>query len=113
VVGDAGYCASPLSGQGTSLAIIGAYILAGELASAKRDYACAFKSYEEVMKPFIAINQTLGQNAANRMNKQGVIGKAIQQVLSYAPGRLIKWIINYSSKQIQRAANSIEIRNYP
>jgi hypothetical protein len=47
------------------------------------------------------------------MNKQGVIGKAIQQVLSYAPGRLIKWIINYSSKQIQRAANSIEIRNYP
>ena len=32
LVGDAGYCASPLSGQGTSLApLVGAYILAGEL----------------------------------------------------------------------------------
>ncbi|OBA90899.1 FAD-binding monooxygenase, partial [Mycobacteriaceae bacterium 1482268.1] len=31
LVGDAGYCASPLSGMGTSLALVGAYILAGEL----------------------------------------------------------------------------------
>src|SRR5262249_42840444 len=34
LVGDAGYCASPMSGQGTSLALIGAYVLAGELAAA-------------------------------------------------------------------------------
>jgi 2-polyprenyl-6-methoxyphenol hydroxylase-like FAD-dependent oxidoreductase len=33
LVGDAGYCASPMSGQGTSLALIGAYVLAGELAA--------------------------------------------------------------------------------
>ena len=31
LVGDAGYCASPLSGMGTSLALVGAYVLAGEL----------------------------------------------------------------------------------
>ena len=34
LVGDAGYCASPLSGMGTSLALVGAYLLAGELGSA-------------------------------------------------------------------------------
>ena len=34
LVGDAGYCASPLSGMGTSLALVGAYILAGELGPA-------------------------------------------------------------------------------
>ncbi len=34
LVGDAGYCASPLSGMGTSLALVGAYVLAGELGSA-------------------------------------------------------------------------------
>jgi 2-polyprenyl-6-methoxyphenol hydroxylase-like FAD-dependent oxidoreductase len=27
LVGDAGYCATPLSGQGTSLALVGAYVL--------------------------------------------------------------------------------------
>ena len=32
--GDAGYCASPLSGMGTSLALVGAYVLAGELGPA-------------------------------------------------------------------------------
>ena len=31
LAGDAGYCASPLSGMGTSLALVGAYVLAGEL----------------------------------------------------------------------------------
>lgn len=31
LVGDAGYCASPLSGMGTSMALVGAYVLAGEL----------------------------------------------------------------------------------
>ena len=34
MVGDAGYCASPLSGMGTSLALVGAYLLAGELGAA-------------------------------------------------------------------------------
>src|SRR5882757_778659 len=34
LAGDAGYCASPLSGMGTSLALVGAYLLAGELGPA-------------------------------------------------------------------------------
>ncbi|MFG3619461.1 FAD-dependent monooxygenase [Nocardia sp. NPDC047654] len=34
LVGDAGYCASPLSGQGADLSLVGAYTLAGELATA-------------------------------------------------------------------------------
>ena len=36
LVGDAAYCCSPLSGQGTSVALLGAYILAGELKSASQ-----------------------------------------------------------------------------
>jgi len=38
LVGDAGYCCAPLSGQGTSVAMLGAYVLAGELAQAGGDY---------------------------------------------------------------------------
>ncbi|MGW4060328.1 FAD-dependent oxidoreductase [Amycolatopsis sp. NPDC004747] len=57
LVGDAGYCASALSGQGTSLALVGAYVLAQELARA--DHEEAFAAYERRMRPFVALNQAL------------------------------------------------------
>jgi 2-polyprenyl-6-methoxyphenol hydroxylase-like FAD-dependent oxidoreductase len=58
LVGDAGYCASVLSGQGTSLALVGAYILAQELGR-NADHTAAFASYEQRMRPFVALNQAL------------------------------------------------------
>lgn len=51
LVGDAAYCASPMSGQGSSLALIGAYVLAGELAAAGGDHEAAFAEYDRVMPP--------------------------------------------------------------
>lgn len=53
LVGDAGYCASPLSGMGTSLAIVGAYVLAGELHAAGGDHTRAFAAYDVRMKGFV------------------------------------------------------------
>ena len=54
LVGDAGYAAGP-TGGGTTLAIAGAYILAGEVASEKHkgDIAAGLKGYEEKMRPII------------------------------------------------------------
>lgn len=57
LLGDAGYCASPLSGQGTGLALVGAYVLAAELAAA--DHATALSRYETRMRPFVELNQAL------------------------------------------------------
>ncbi|GAA3205584.1 FAD-dependent monooxygenase [Nonomuraea roseoviolacea] len=56
LLGDAGYCASPLSGQGTSLAMVGAYVLADELGADPRG---AFDRYEERMREFVRLNQEL------------------------------------------------------
>ncbi|WP_410580681.1 FAD-dependent monooxygenase [Amycolatopsis sp. lyj-108] len=52
VVGDAAYCASPLSGMGTSLALVGAYVLAGELGR-HAGHIDAFRSYEAIMRPYV------------------------------------------------------------
>src|SRR6476620_11496289 len=60
LVGDDDYCASPMSGQGTSLALIGVYVLAGELVAASGAYQAAFDHYEKEMRPFVALNQALG-----------------------------------------------------
>ncbi|RAH69813.1 oxidoreductase [Aspergillus aculeatinus CBS 121060] len=51
LVGDAGYAAS--TGTGTSLAMAGAYVLAGEVFKHKGDLAGALRGYEDVMRPLI------------------------------------------------------------
>ncbi|MFI5691310.1 FAD-dependent monooxygenase [Kribbella sp. NPDC051586] len=57
LVGDAGYCASPLSGMGTSLAVVGAYVLAGELHAAGGDHERAFAAYDVRMRDFVVACQ--------------------------------------------------------
>ncbi|MEW1632985.1 FAD-dependent monooxygenase [Streptomyces sp. NPDC093801] len=59
LLGDAGYCPSPLSGQGTSLALAGAYVLADCLARAGGDHHTAYAAYERRMRPFVTPNQAL------------------------------------------------------
>jgi 2-polyprenyl-6-methoxyphenol hydroxylase-like FAD-dependent oxidoreductase len=58
LVGDAAHCAAPTSGQGTSLALVGAYVLALELGRTD-DHALAFARYERRMRPFVEVNQAL------------------------------------------------------
>jgi 2-polyprenyl-6-methoxyphenol hydroxylase-like FAD-dependent oxidoreductase len=59
LVGDAGYCCSPLSGQGTSVALLGGYILAGELAAAGDDYELGFANYRKEFHDYVKRNQWL------------------------------------------------------
>lgn len=58
LVGDAGYAAGP-TGTGTSLALAGAYVLAGEIAAHKGDLTAGLKAYEERMRPIIADMQVI------------------------------------------------------
>jgi 2-polyprenyl-6-methoxyphenol hydroxylase-like FAD-dependent oxidoreductase len=59
LVGDAGYCCSPLSGQGTSVALLGAYFLAGELAAAGGDHEKGFAAYQAEFHDYVKRNQWL------------------------------------------------------
>lgn len=58
LVGDAAYCPSPVSGMGTNLALVGAYVLAGELAR-HADHRDAFAAYETLMRPYVELAQKL------------------------------------------------------
>ena len=59
LVGDAGYCPTPLTGLGTSLALVGAYLLAGELATADGDHRTGWRRHDELMTPYVAACQRL------------------------------------------------------
>jgi 2-polyprenyl-6-methoxyphenol hydroxylase-like FAD-dependent oxidoreductase len=58
LVGDAAHCASPVSGAGAMLGLIGAYRLAGELSAAAGDHRVAFRRYEEGHRDMIERGQS-------------------------------------------------------
>ncbi|HEX4401262.1 MAG TPA: FAD-dependent monooxygenase [Galbitalea sp.] len=53
LVGDAAYCASPVSGAGAMLALLGAFHLAGALSECEGDVARALAQYEAAMRPTV------------------------------------------------------------
>ena len=59
VVGDAGYAPSPYTGMGTSIAFIGAYVLAGEISRQPNNIPAALESYERVLRPYVESIQKL------------------------------------------------------
>ncbi|MBV2365763.1 FAD-dependent monooxygenase [Streptomonospora nanhaiensis] len=60
LVGDSGYCPDPMSGQGSTLALVGAYILAAELRAAGGDHTRALPAYDAAMRRFVAFSQGVG-----------------------------------------------------
>jgi 2-polyprenyl-6-methoxyphenol hydroxylase-like FAD-dependent oxidoreductase len=71
LLGDAAFSSSPLSGQGTGLALVGAYLLAGELAAAGWDPEAGFAGYERRMRSFVEANQEIGRLHARSLDVPG------------------------------------------
>lgn len=71
LVGDAGYCPGPAVGGSTSLAVYGAYVLAGEIARAGNDPAAAFAAYERILMPSV-----LGSRKLARVNAKAVVPRS-------------------------------------
>ncbi|MGK8521613.1 FAD-dependent monooxygenase [Nocardia asteroides] len=74
LLGDAGYCGSPLTGQGTAMALIGAYVLAGELVAHAADPAAGLARYEQVLRPFVEKAQQLPPGGLRAMTPESRFG---------------------------------------
>lgn len=59
LVGDAGYSVSVSSGQGTTVAMVGAYVLAGELAKSSGDLLDGISRYQTELRDYVDRNQAL------------------------------------------------------
>jgi 2-polyprenyl-6-methoxyphenol hydroxylase-like FAD-dependent oxidoreductase len=113
LVGDAGYCASPLSGMGTSLALVGAYVLAGELGPADafdaEQLAAKLLRYETVMRPYVDKCQDLN-NSLDRYAPMKESDIAIT-------AQVMKWMQRWPLRPIASrlwftTADSIVLPNY-
>lgn len=56
LLGDSAY-GNTLGGFGTGLAVVGAYVLAGELHRANGDHRAAFRRYTELFRPYATISR--------------------------------------------------------
>jgi 2-polyprenyl-6-methoxyphenol hydroxylase-like FAD-dependent oxidoreductase len=60
LVGDAGYSPGPAVGGGTVVAVVGAYVLAGELRAAGGDHPRAFAAYERAIGELVRRSRDIG-----------------------------------------------------
>ncbi|MGW4948309.1 FAD-dependent monooxygenase [Actinoplanes sp. NPDC004185] len=115
LLGDAAHCPSPAAGQGTSMALVGAYLLAGELAAAAGDHRAAFDRYEARLRPYAERNLAFGVKMAGDMVPGGRLSLAVRnygmRTLKYHP--LKRQIIERVTRPLHDAANAIELPSYP
>lgn len=80
LVGDAAYCPSLLAGQGCALAMLGAYVLAGELARAGGDHLIAFPHYEKALRKFMLGKQEAAEGFASAFAPRTKLGLFIRNL---------------------------------
>ena len=111
LIGDAAYCPAPASGQGTSLALVGAYVLAAELAAAGGDHTAGFAAYQARMRPYVDANLSLGRKMARDMVPGSRLTLAVRnygmRTLRYHPRR--ERVIDRVLRPLHEAANAIAI----
>jgi 2-polyprenyl-6-methoxyphenol hydroxylase-like FAD-dependent oxidoreductase len=84
LIGDAAACASLLAGEGTGLAMVEAYVLAGELHRAGADVSAALSRYEERLRPFIAAKQEAARKFAGAFAPKTELGIAVRNLATRA-----------------------------
>jgi 2-polyprenyl-6-methoxyphenol hydroxylase-like FAD-dependent oxidoreductase len=104
LVGDAGY-GNTLGGFGTGLAVVGAYVLAGELAAAGGDHPAAFARYDQIMRRYarIAGNSSTGKFLAP------ATARGIRARNWFLRSRTFGLMTKFGDK----AANDIDLADYP
>jgi len=81
LVGDAAYCPSLLAGAGSAFAMLGAYVLAGELRNAEGDYKRAFGGYENRLMEFMSRQQEAAIRLAGSFTPKSAIGVSLRNCL--------------------------------
>ncbi|MEU4545451.1 FAD-dependent monooxygenase [Nonomuraea dietziae] len=107
LLGDAAWCPSPLSGMGTGLAVVGAYVLAGELAQGLDG---ALDRYEQAMRDYVRGCQKSGESAGRWMVPES---------------RFMAWFLNQNyrllpylpwkgmiAKSVRKTAGAVSLKDY-
>jgi 2-polyprenyl-6-methoxyphenol hydroxylase-like FAD-dependent oxidoreductase len=116
LVGDAAYCPGPAVGGSTSLAVVGAYVLAGELAAAGGDHERACIAYEQEMRELVRRSRAFARGVArtlipgSALAARALVGGA--RLLSALPTPVARAIAKANNKGL-RLHDSMRVKDYP
>lgn len=112
LVGDAGYSPGPAVGGGTSIAMVGAYVLAQELAWAGREVETGLRAYEDRLRGFTVKARSVGTSTmATLIPKTSVqvrLMPELLRLLTRMPPR-IQQRLSQLQKTPARALDSIHL----
>lgn len=116
VVGDAGYAVSPFAGMGTSVAFIGAYILAGEISQQRGNIPAALGSYERILRPYVESIQKLPPGIPWLVNPQTTTGIRVLETCIWGLGLLagtrLAAVLSKLVEYLPRTGNRFKLPEY-
>ncbi|WP_330275711.1 FAD-dependent monooxygenase [Lentzea sp. NBC_00516] len=114
LVGDAAYCPGPAIGGSTSLAVLGAYVLAGELSTGS-DHEAAFARYEHEMRDIVHRSRAFALGVANTLIPSTRLGVSAlvrgAQLLTSLPSWVVRPLAKLNSKGV-RMHDSMHVKDY-
>lgn len=114
LLGDAGYCPSPFTGMGTTLALIGSYILAGELAKHGDDIDAALQAYHESMQEPLTKYQTLPTGSETSFYPTSELGiKITNSALWILSSLKIDKLMMWAAGLLPESKDKYELPVYP
>lgn len=112
ITGDAAWCATPIAGKGTDLAMAGAYILAGELSKAEH-HEKAFGNYEKIMRPYVEKCQKLPPGIPGIVYPESKWGIALlNQCIRVAGSKPVEWLLKLFSGNSKEDKKEIMLPDY-
>lgn len=114
LLGDAAFCPTPFTGAGTALALVAAYVLAGEIKRSD-DHSQAFAGYETLVRPYVEASQRmLNPRRIRLMHPRsrcgiGLTHLAQRLVASVAVQSLFR---SSAAKRAQRVADDFDFADY-
>lgn len=112
LAGDAAHATSFISGQGSSVALVGAYVLAGELAT-HADHADAFAAYERLIRPFAERNQALATGGGSMVTPTTRQEIEARNALLRDPEAAVRTMVTASAQEGRAAHSALVLPDYP
>jgi 2-polyprenyl-6-methoxyphenol hydroxylase-like FAD-dependent oxidoreductase len=115
LVGDAGYCPGPAVGGSTSLAVVGAYTLAGELAAHAPDHVAAFAAYKREIGDYVRRSRSFAIAAARKVVPAGPFDLWVilyaARLINLLPASVSRSIAKLNAKGV-RLHDTITLKDY-
>lgn len=110
LIGDA---AHSVQAMGTSLAMVGAYILAREIDESNGDYTLAFENYEKTMRNLVEASQALAETNQQAFTQSSMRMKIQLYLMKILPKKIIQYFTEKGKKKMKEVANSLTLESKP